>query len=180
MKPTPEYFENYEFHKLLKENAWNVPKHFYRQQRDWTCSIAMLRTITSSIVDLESEDEIVRKHELVPGPHYSQEIKEKGILENRNLEVYYGCDHIDFDMSDIIELLKQGFYVGINSMINYDHWVVILGYSKLGDYDDDMISYFCPYFSEVRMAHFSEFVEMWMSGNYAENKIVHDFIAVKG
>lgn len=179
MKPMPEYFSDYEFHKLLKENVWNVPKTFYRQERDWTCSIAMLRSITSSFVNLGSEAEIIKKYSFVPGPHYSEEIREKGILLDNGIAACYGCDNKDLDISDIISLLGKGFYVGMDSMINYDHWVVLLGYSKLGDYDDDIITYYCPYFNEIRTVHFSEFTEMWMSGNYAKNNIVHDFIAVE-
>lgn len=176
-----EYFEDYKFHNKLEENIWNVPKHFYRQERDWTCSIAVLRTILSSIYNIGTEDEILKKYNFQPGPHYSAEIQEKGIIDSRKVKVYYGCYYKNSpkDMSEIIELLKNGFFVAMETMINFDHWVVLLGYSHLGDFDDDMITYYCPYFSEVRTVHFSEFVEMWKSGNYAENDVVNDFIAVK-
>lgn len=174
-----EYFGSYNFHRPLTENVFNIPKKFYYQERDWTCSIAMLRTITSSIKDIGLEDEIIKKYNFIPSPYYSEQLKEKGVLDNKDITVLYGCDNKNCDISDIIHLLKEGYFVGLETMINYDHWVVLLGYSKLGDYDEDVMLYFCPYFYEVRTIHFSEFIEMWRSGNYENNKIVNDFIAVK-
>lgn len=180
MKPRKfEYFENYNFHKSLNRSVFNVPRELHYQERDWTCSIAVLRSITSSVLNIGTEDEIVDMYGFTPGPHYSQEFKDKGVLDEKAVISCYGCDNPDMDFSDIVELLKNGFYVGINSMINFDHWVVLMGYSKLGNYDEDMVVYYCPYFNEVRSARFSEFVEMWRSGEYAKNGVVKDFIAIK-
>lgn len=181
-KPKAEYFEDYHFHNTLDTNIWNVPKHFYPQERDWTCSIAVLRTILSSFSDVASEDEIIEKYGFKEGPHYSCEIQEKNVIDSKKVRVYYGCNYRNSgrDFSEILNLLKNGYYVAVETMINFDHWVVLLGYSHLGDFDDDMITYYCPYFSEIRTVHFSEFVEMWKSGNYAQNDVVNDFIAVKG
>lgn len=179
-KPRAEYFEDYKFKNELKENIWNVPEHLYGQERDWTCSIAVLKTILSSIYDLGTESEIIDKFKFEQGPHYSQDIQNKSIIDNKKVEIQFGCnDKYKKDISEILLLMKNGYYIAMETMINFDHWVVLLGYTHLGDFDEDLITYFCPYFSEIRTVHFSEFVEMWKSGNYTENGVIQDYIAVK-
>lgn len=174
-----EYFEGYHFHKEIKENVSNFPKFLYYQERDWTCSIAVLRSITSSIVNIGSEDEILEKYNIKMGPNYSKQIKEYKILNDFNLDVLYGCDNQEVDVFDLIELLRQGYYIACEWMINYDHWTVLLGYIHFGNIDEDMLIYYCPYYNEIRKVRLSEFIGMWCSGENLVNNISADFIAVK-
>ena len=44
-----------------------IPPRLYKQERDWTCSVACLRSIASKYKDLGSEDEIVSKYKMDHG-----------------------------------------------------------------------------------------------------------------
>ena len=58
------------------QNISNVPKIFYPQERDQTCSIACIRTILSGLIDdIPSENDIINKNNMQPGPYYSKDIK---------------------------------------------------------------------------------------------------------
>lgn len=69
----------------------NVPRVLYKQERDWTCSIACIRTLLSSVSDnVLSEDEFISIFKLTPSPYYSKDIKSLCILSD--IDAIYGCD----------------------------------------------------------------------------------------
>lgn len=76
--------------KCYEETAIMIPKRLFPQERDWTCSIACLRSITSSPKNIGTECFIVENYNLKPGPHYSKDIKELNILKDFSVE--FGCD----------------------------------------------------------------------------------------
>lgn len=173
-----EYFQNTPFLREISHNVSTMSPKLYPQSRDWTCSLACLRTITSGIISLESEDELIDGYKMRPGPYYSKDIKKLGILTGQNIDVIYGCDMLpdEKDVSVLWEYMSQGWRIMTDWLMSYDHWTVLLSYIKSQhgpDYDE--LIYYDPYCDEVlkiRNAHFSE---MWMntSGN------IKDFIAVR-
>lgn len=172
-----EYFIK-EIENANRKNASSVPSTLYRQERDWTCSIACLRTITSSITNIGSEDDIISKLCLKPGPYYSRDIKHWGILDN--LRTYYGCDYTDLKpVGDLTNLMLDGYFVMVECMVNYDHWLVLLNYLKVSDNpEEDMITLYDPYYNEVKLMRADEFNGMWCSGEHENNRVLCDFIAV--
>ena len=105
-----EYFKSEE--KVEKEEvAIMTPKYLFRQERDWTCSIACLRSITSSMKSLGSEDKIFKKYDLKPSPYYSKDIKNLHILDKFK-DVIYGCDYDNASYVTLYDLLKKIFCHG--------------------------------------------------------------------
>lgn len=151
----------------------------YNQERDWTCCIACLRTITSNIDYLGSEDIIINQYNFTPGPYYSKDIKERQLLLNYN--VIYGCDIIEKTPELLCKLLKD-YNIMIETMLNYDHWLVILGYftNNSTQINKHQILLYDPYFNKVRLENAEEIFSMWVSGEHIKNNIKNDFIAVRG
>lgn len=177
-----EYFEHNSYRHEVNGCYSMMPLHLYKQERDWTCSIACIRTITSGLADIGTEDEILEKYNFQIGPHYSKELKEMGLLNIQELEVKYGCMNKDtnkIDVSDIWELLKSGYRIMVNWLMSYDHWTVLIGWINNGDVEHNQLIYYCPYFDEVRLVRVGDFEVMWQSGQYSENGILKDYIAVK-
>ena len=153
-------------------------KNLFRQERDWTCSIACLRSILSSKDIYVSEDDIIDSEKLQPGPHYSKEIKDWGILKS----VDFKCGAIDQFTEDgiatkLYKLLSDGYCIMIDTMINYDHWLVILGIFPNGS--NTTILLYDPYYNEEKLMRFGEVCSMWISGDFANNGVKFDYVAVK-
>lgn len=156
---------------------------YYKQERDWTCSIACIRTMSSKFMkEVPSEDFFVEAYELKPGPHYSKDIKTLGILDE--FSVVYGCDigENEKNINTIIDLISDGYAVMMETMLNYAHWVVVLGYFIIGEPEDlekhTMLVY-DPYYDKVRLLIADEFLAMWIDGNHSDTGVVKDFIAIK-
>lgn len=159
----------------------NVPLKLYPQERDWTCSIACIRSLLSAVsAEVPDEDTLVEKYSLIPGPHFSRDIKRLNILEG--YDVIYGCDHKEIDFDALMELYRKGYYVMTEGMINYSHWLVFLGYFTIGEYTDperNRVLFFDPYYNEIRILRADEFINMWIDGNHEKSGIERDFIAIK-
>lgn len=159
-----------------------IPKNLYFQERDWTCVIACLRSITSSIKDIGSEDYIIDTYSLKPKPRYSKDIKKLNILES--FDVLYGCDYNykkNCGYNFLYELLKNNYFIMVESMINYDHWLVLCGYfpNSSNDISKQNILLYDPYFNELKIYRVEEFGAMWISGEHIKNNVIRDFIAIK-
>lgn len=159
--------------------------NMYRQERDWTCGLACVRTIAADLAPgFPSEDDIVQKYQLTPGPLSSEDIKRLGLLELPGLEVQYGCDIAkpeELDPSVIWSLISRGYRVMTEWMMSYDHWTVILGYFPDGhDQERSQLLYWCPYFGEMRMVRAGDFEVMWHGGLQRLGRPgPGDFIAVR-
>lgn len=162
---------------VLKENksVSQVPPILYKQERDWTCAIACIRTLISAInEDVPTEEYFIEKYNLKPGPLYSNDVMNLKILEKYNVK--YGCLK-DIDFNEIVNLLNEGYYIMLESMVNYSHWMVLLGYFAVSeDIEQYKLLFFDPYYEEVRLIRADEFIGMWQDG---DGKIKHDFIAIK-
>lgn len=166
----------------LKEQSTVVaaPAKLFPQERDWTCAFACLRTLMSGFErDLISEDQIVTDYKPIPGPHYSRDIKKLGILDK--YDVVYGCDQNQIDFDYVLDLCRDGYYLMLESMINYAHWMVFLGYYPFvsENLEESQILLYDPYYNKVRLNSTDEFINMWLDGNYENTKIERDFIAVR-
>lgn len=199
-----------------------APMKLFRQERDWTCAVACLRSLMSGgdgkrISDGQEEefdaaeagapetkgapgiagapgmlrlrdadeDTWVADLQLRPGPHFSREIKELGIL--KGCDVIYGCDGLDgkrASFDDILDLMAEGYNVMIETMINYSHWIVLLGFYPLdhsgeNQLDDAVVTFFDPYYNEIRLIRAGELTGVWCDGDHEENGVKGDFIAMR-
>lgn len=158
-------------------------RNFYNQERDWTCSIACIRTLLSSIREAVPSEEDIRQNEpLIPGPQYSKEICNWKIMQGVN--AIYGCDTTTDDKhpaGTLYQMLKDGYAVMIETMVNFDHWIVVTGIYPNGQKDISkvQVTYYDPYPNEVRMIYLEELMAMWCSGLHTVNRVYFDFVAVK-
>lgn len=173
-----EYFEQHELeHKTVESRT---PKRLFPQERDWTCAVACIRTMLSGLQkQVPPEQEIVEKYHLIPGPYYSGDIKDLGLL--MDYDVIYGCDTQSISFDHILDYMGNGYYIMVESMYNYSHWFVLLGYFPLNDgkLEHSRLLVFDPYYNEVRLLNVDEFISMWIDGNYEQSKVIQDFIAVR-
>lgn len=177
-----EYFGKVE--KLQKIDMATSPiKNTYKQERDWTCSIASLRTILSSALkEVPDENYFIERYKLEPGPIYSRDICNWDILEH----VEFGSSKyspIDGNMpaNMLHGLLMRGYSVMLNTMFSYDHWIVVLGIYPNGEDSIDKVQvvYYDPYYNKTCITSMEELVDVWYSGMNAVNNIIFDYVAVK-
>ena len=157
------------------------PKKLFPQETDWTCSIACIRTILSSFIEqVPSEHDFIKLYDMKPGPHYSKDIKEKRILNNK-CKTIYGCDikHKNFDL--ILDYMESGYCIMLESLYNYSHWMVLLAYYPLNNsnIEKSELLMYDPYYDKIRIICVDEFISMWCDGDYLNNGIIKDFIAIK-
>lgn len=178
-----EYFKPYTINK--RESLSQVPPFLYPQERDWTCSIACIRTLLSGVMkNVPEEETLVEKYRLNPGPHYSKDIKEKGILQDilKPEKIIFGCDQKNAQFSDILNYMEEGYYIMLESMVNYSHWMVLLGYYVTVDEANPekcRLLFYDPYYNEVKLLNYDEFIGMWIDGNYKVSNVEKDFIAIR-
>lgn len=167
---------------VMKErnSVAQIPKKFFRQERDWTCSIACIRTLLSSFLDVvPSEDFFVIKYRLSPSAYYSKDIKKLDILSE--YDVIYGCDEI-IDLEKLLDYIDLGYYLMVESSLNCGHWLVFLGYFQVKDktnLEEHKVLLYDPYYDDVRLMNADEFYSMWLDINYLASNVKRDFIAIK-
>jgi len=177
LKRKSEYFGNTVFPTL---NSYaNTPPMLIKQERDWTCSVACIRTILSAFKEYPSEDSFISKFELIPGPHYTEEILAKKMFgENKKIISCYDYPESDLSISLLNQLLNEKYFIMAECMYNYAHWVVLLGYFVVRDRSDPEESYilfYDPYYDEPRLVRADEFQTMWCDPDGHKS----EFIAVK-
>ncbi len=165
----------------MNESVGNIPRQLFRQEEDWTCSLACLRTMISGTgAEVLPELEYVKKYNMQPGPYYSKDIKACDML--CDFDVVYGCDTPKITLDDIIKMLDGGYYIMLESMVNYSHWMVLMAYLTV-DTGDGLEGYkllfFEPYYNEVRLINADEFIGVWRDGSYETSRVERDFIALK-
>lgn len=157
-----------------------VPLQLLPQETDWTCSIACIRTILSGIIkNVPSEQELIKCYSLSPGPHYSKDIEKYGILDS--YDVIYGCNLEQKSFDLVLDYMREGYFLMLESMYNYAHWMVLLGFFPIdnSDIEKSKLLFYDPYYNQVRMLCVDEFISMWIDGNHKDNGIEKDFIAIK-
>lgn len=158
----------------------NPPVNMFPQETDWTCSIACVRTLLSGVVEkVPSEEELVKKYEMTPGPYYSKDMKKRGMFSE--YDIIYGCDHPDAEFEYVLELMKDGYHVMLECMYNYAHWFVLLGYYPLagGELEKSSLLIYDPYYDNVRLLNADEFLAMWIDGDYINSQVKKDFVAIR-
>lgn len=168
--------------KKLKHNKAIVmsPLSFYRQERDWTCAVACIRSILSGILDnVPTEEEFITNYKLKPNPYYSRDIKTYHLLDK--YDVIYGCENKNCEFDDILDYLQEKYFLMIECMVNYSHWLVLLGYYPLvdGDIEDCRVLLYDPYYDTIRLMNTDELISMWVDGNYEKSRVKGDFIAIR-
>lgn len=176
-----EYFEESWPELSNKSISTNYP-NLYKQERDWTCALACIRTLEGKYREPRSEEELIETYRIEKGPHYSKEVKEKGIL--KEYEVKYGCDEEERanKFGDILKYLEEGYGVMLESMVNYAHWTVLLGYYVLDkeNAESQLIVMYDPYYNELKVMRADEFQGMWRDGGHETTGIIQDYIAIRG
>ena len=173
-----EYFSKASKLKINKCIYSNVTK-LYKQNHDWTCSVACIRTIMSPIKSFKlTEDDIIDKYNLKPGPEYSKDIKRISLL--KDYDTIYGTDKKDFTLEDLLLLIDSGYNVMIEGCFNYSHWITILSFFNFNnDPEESIVIIYDPYYDEIKQYRLDELSSMWIDGDYAKSKVKKDFIAVK-
>ena len=174
-------FELFQKNKIyIDSSVSHCPPILFRQERDWTCAFACLRTIMSGFDDnWLSEREIIKKYSLTPKPYFSADIKNLRIIDHMN--VIYGCDASAVSFNDIVTLMKSGYYVMLESLTNYSHWMVLIGCYVLGDGSDAeeiKLSFFDPYYNDIKNMLLDEFINIWIDAENEINGIERDFLAI--
>ncbi len=173
-----EYFDYDPPHTF--QTVANTPPRLFAQERDWTCAVACIRTLVSGLTPhVMSEDDYIKEYNLIKGPHYVPELLAKGMLTPAR-EIKTDTDYAkeDLNLKLLCRLLQEKYFIMAESLLNYDHWVVILGYYATRDKEDTeehSVLIFDPYYDKVRLMIAEEFETMWCSpeGNYRA------FVAIK-
>ena len=84
-----------EYFKVEKKEKYksysNMPCLLIKQERDWTCSVAAVRTILSAFMAKPlSETFFIEHYNLIPGPHYTEEILNKKMFGENKKILHYG------------------------------------------------------------------------------------------
>ena len=167
--------------KESREKSYGrIPAKLYKQERDWTCAIACIRTMLSAFDEEKEEAWYIEKYNLAPGPHFSKDIKRIGILDD--YDAVFGCDEQEKTMDKILDLSKDGYYIMLESMYNFSHWMVFVGYFSVrgaANIEEHRMLLYDPYLDSMRLVSAEEFEGMWMDGNHKDNGVYRDFIAVR-
>lgn len=164
MNRIKEYFKYEE--PTTFTSASNTPPQLFRQERDWTCSIACIRTLLSGRTpNVPSENDYIEKYELKAGPHYVDEILEKQMLvPARIIKTHKNYQEPEIGLPLLLKLLDEKYYIMAECMYNYAHWVVVLGYFAVRnreDTEEHQILLYDPYYDQVRLVIADEFLTMW-------------------
>lgn len=158
-------------------SASNTPSELYPQERDWTCSVACIRTILSGVTkNIPSENEFLEKYNIEIGGHYVDEFIEKNMLfpaEEIRTHHDYKLDEIGLPLLN--KLLGEKYFIMVECMYNYAHWVVVLGYYAVRerqDTEEHKILIYDPYYNEVRMVIADELLTMWCDPEGHEKEFV--------
>lgn len=175
--PELEYYKTNKKIEIPKKSYSITPPKLYQQKKDWTCAVACIRSILSAFNIFMPEDDIVSEYSLNPHPLFSKDIKKLNIFEDN--DVIYGCNisNEKIDINYLINLLYDDYYIMIETMFSYSHWMILLGYYNFGEIKT--LIFYDPYYNELKKFNLEEFYVMWKDGNYNKNKIIKDFIAVK-
>ena len=178
MKRMKEYFTYEEPSAFVSVS--NTPPRLFRQERDWTCSVACIRTLLSGrTAEVPSENEFIEKFGLVPGPHYTDEFLAKGMLSPaRIVKTHKNFRPEEIGLPLLAKLLAEKYYIMAECMYNYAHWVVVLGYFAVRDPEDTeehRILLYDPYYDQVRLVIADEFLTMWCD----PDGHVKEFVAIR-
>lgn len=154
----------------MKEYIQSTVKKLCRQERDWTCSVACLRTLMSVSKELDSEETLVTKGNLVVGPQSSMDLLEAGILPKDSIVPGSGERNGEFLWS-----LLRTCNVMIECSISYAHWLVIMAAWE-NDNGDKYIQMYDPFYDYIRIENWDSVIEMWY--DISGLKVDQDFIAL--
>jgi hypothetical protein len=162
-----EYFAE---RKNLREytSVARVPSSLFRQERDWTCSVACVRTLLSGVGErVPSENAFIKKYHLVAGDHFVEEIIEKQMFpQYLKIKTYADFPQEELNLELLCKLLNENYFIMAETIINGDHWVVVLGYYAVRDKknpEEHQILIYDPYYDAVRLVIADEFETMWCS-----------------
>ncbi len=165
-----------------KYSVSHIPKIMCEQERDWSCSVAGLRTIVSAIVpNLPSEEYIIKKSKIKPGLKYSGEIREWKIWDELDVQKKFGCENVTITFDGLLSLLEDDWYIMVQTMVNYSHWMILCGYYCVepDDFEKNSVLCYDSYYDTMRLFPADEFIEMWRDGAFVESHVERDFVAVK-
>lgn len=162
---------------VLRCCVTRAPEQLCRQERDWSCAVACIRTITNSP---KTETEIVEEFNLTPGPHYSSELTTCGIIDTKLFDIRTNVDTPnESTIDELIEMMDDGYSIMVEWLISQEHWTVVLGYYVVGDPTDaeqHVFLMYDPYYDKVRLVNADEFRGMWFTYDSREYGL---YIAVK-
>ena len=177
MKRKKEWFLDLDY-GISCGTVMSTVKKVFPQERDWTCSVACFRTLTYALYNkVKDEDYFVNNYNITIGPQNSKAISNWGFTASKDV-IIYGCyNKFDKDVAGNLTSLLKTHNVMVECMLNYAHWLVVLGYIQLGDLEDDIIILYDPYYNTVRQLIADEFFAMWYDVD--KNPIHRDYVAVR-
>ena len=176
MQRKAEYFGSVNY-GAGSETIMSSIREVFPQERDWTCSVASIRTLLSGSknCDIPTEDWFVSTYKLEKGPYNSKQILDKGLVSSYDYKL--GCTEPILEGNQLFKLtqLMKTHNVMIECLINYAHWIVLLGYVKLGTIEQDKFIYYDPYYHRIQTIIADELMSMW----YDISGTMHrDYIAI--
>ena len=158
-----DYFADIPLHFQMDVAVYATIPTLYQQEHNWSCAVACLRTICGIETD---ENSLIDRLGIIPGPHYSKEIMQRHWVPDRLLACYGALSQPLVDISDLWELMRNGYRVMAACDFLGGHWVVLLAIIPTPS-DWDLV-YWDPYFACTRVCKLEEFAPIW-----------RDFIAVR-
>ena len=176
--PQLEYYKDNKKEEIPVDSHSLTPPKLYQQKKDWTCAIACIRSILSAFDIKQSEENIINHYSLKPKPLFSKDIKKLNMFSDK-YDIIYGCDvsNNKINISYLLNLFYENYYIMVECMVSYSHWMILLGYYNFGDIKK--LIFYDPYYNEIKKFGLEEFYVMWKDGNYDKNNIERDFIAIK-
>ena len=154
----------------------NTPVDFYRQERDWTCSIACIRTAISYKNNRITEDEILKQENLKMGGQKIRDMKNWQCLKGLDILTYQ--EKKLEGIKDLYELLLDNYIVICETSYNWWHYVVAYGYLTTKDkikIDEQLVQFYDPYYDEHKLMRAELFEQMWFD---QEDKEFNRYLAV--
>lgn len=175
MKIINEYFG--ETPDVKGPSIVNTPVNFYRQERDWTCSIACVRTVISAFNNNISEEQIIKDNNLKMGGQHIEDMKKWSCFKDLKLESQE--TRPIKDIQGLYDLLLDNYIIICAHAYNLYHYIVCYGYLTTNERqnpENQCILFYDPYLDEHKLINADIFDTMWY--DIGTNKY-RDYIAVK-
>lgn len=174
MKRINEYFG--EIKDVKGPSIVNAPVNCYKQGRDWTCSVACIRTAISAFKNI-SEEEIIKEEQLKMGGQSIENIKNWKCLDGLKIETK-ATREIN-DSQGLYDLLLDNYIVICASTYNLWHYIVCYGYlttNERNNPENQYVLFYDPYLDEHKLINADIFDTMWYDIGTSKYR---DYIAIK-
>ena len=156
----------------------NTPVEFYKQERDWTCSIAVVRSAISCYNNKITEDEILAQENLKMGGQKIDNMKNWKILKEAGEGILTQQEKKVEGIKGLYDLLLDNYVVICETTYNWWHFVLAYGYLTTHNkdkIDEQMVLFYDPYYDEHLLMRAELFEQMWFN---QDNKKFYEYLAI--